>query len=110
VGECFFWYRLTHKTVVVVVVVVAVAAAVAAAAAAAAAVVVVVVVIFWMLWPFSALMLVVKHHERHLHHVSKKTDMPIMSHNSSKNQTLSIIFQLFNRSSMLDTLPLKLLI
>jgi len=40
-----------------------------------------------------------------LHCVSKKLDTPIMSHNSSKNQTLSIIFDLINCPSMLDTLP-----
>jgi len=40
--------------------------------------------------------------------MSQKTDTPIMSHNSSKNRKLSIIFDLFNRPSVLDTLPLKL--
>ena len=40
----------------------------------------------------------------------KKPDMPIVYHNSSKNRRLSIIFDLINRSSMLDNLTLKLLI
>ena len=39
----------------------------------------------------------------------KKPDTPIMYHNSSKNRRLSIVFDLINRSSMFDTLPLKLL-
>ena len=35
----------------------------------------------------------------------KKPDTPVMSHNSSKNRTLSIIFNIINCPSMLDTLP-----
>ena len=35
----------------------------------------------------------------------KKPDMPIMSHNSSKNRTVSIIFDISNCPSTLDTLP-----
>jgi len=42
--------------------------------------------------------------------VSQKKDMPIMYHISSKNRRLAITFDLINRSSMLDNLPLKLLI
>jgi len=33
----------------------------------------------------------------------KKTDMPIMSHNSSKNRTVSMIFDTSNCPSKLDT-------
>lgn len=37
--------------------------------------------------------------------VSKKTDTPIMSHNSSKNGTVSMIYDTSNCPSTLDTLP-----
>jgi len=40
-----------------------------------------------------------------LHRVSKKPDTPIMSHNSSKNQRLSMIFDKSNCPSTLDTVP-----
>jgi len=42
----------------------------------------------------------------HIHRVSKKPDTPIMSHNSSKHRTVSMIFDTSNCPSKLDTLPL----
>jgi len=39
-----------------------------------------------------------------LHRV-KKTDTPIMSHNSSKNRTVSMIFDISNYPSTFDTFP-----